>query len=83
MEPQIPSKAEIEEENLKIRRVRLLVDLTSSLLAQGNMSQGEMLNLVRATQETVLKIFPGRKDTFDLIYRPRFNRIIQERLRSN
>ena len=79
----MPRQVEIKEENRKIRRVRLLVDLTSSLLSQGNLSQTEMLNLVRATEETVLKIFPGKKDTFDLIYKPRFQRIIQERLRSN
>ncbi len=73
----------IQEENRKIRRVRLLVDFTCSMLMQADMSATEMFNLVTATRSTVLAIFPGKEAVFDLIYKPRFERIIQERLKSN
>jgi hypothetical protein len=79
----MPSKEEIREENRKIRRMRLLVDLTCSLLAQADLSSVEMTNLVNATKQKVLELFPGKETTFDLIYKPRFTRIIRERLRSN
>jgi hypothetical protein len=74
---------EIQEENRKIRRMRLLVDLTCSMLAQADLTHIEMLNLVAATRKTILEMFPGKEEAFDLIYRPRFERIIRERLKSN
>ncbi len=77
------SQEEIREENRKIRRMRLLVDLTCSLLAQADLSYIEMLNLVEATRRTILEMFPGKEQAYDLIYRPRFERIIRERLNSN
>ena len=79
----MPTPEEIREENRKIRRMRLLVDFTCSLLAQADLSYLEMLNLVEATRRTILEMFPGKEQAFELIYRPRFNRIIEERLRSN
>ena len=77
------TKEEIQEENKKIRKVRLLVDLTCSLLAQAQLSLPEMLNLVSGTRKKVLEYFPGKELTFDLIYKPRFDRIIKERLNTN
>ncbi|HHM24221.1 MAG TPA: hypothetical protein ENJ23_04190 [Bacteroidetes bacterium] len=79
----MPTPEEIREENRKIRRMRLLVDFTCSMLAQADLSYLEMLNLVEATRRTILEMFPGKEQAFELIYRPRFNRIIEERLRSN
>ncbi len=83
MKKQSALPEEIQEENRRIRRLRLLVDLTCSLLAQADLSYVEMLNLVESTRKTVLEMFPGKEQAFELIYRPRFNRIIQERMKSN
>lgn len=73
----------ILDENKKIRRARLMVDLACSLLAQQDLSRMEMINLVRATRHTVLNLFPGKDETFDLIYKPRLERIMKERLKSS
>lgn len=77
------TEEDIQGENRKIRKVRLLVDFTCSLLSQAQLSLPEMLNLVSSTRKKVLEYFPGKEDTFDLIYKPRFDRIIKERLNSN
>ena len=77
------SSDEIQEEKKKMRRLRLIVDLTLQLLYQEEMSVHEMIQLVEATKKQVLALFPEKEFQFELIYRPRFNRVIQERLQSN
>ena len=74
---------EIQEERKKLRYLRLIVDLTLQLLYQEDLTVSEMLELVEATKKQVLTLFPGKEFQFELIYRPRFNRVIQERLQSN
>ena len=66
-----------------MRRLRTIVDLTTAILYQGNLTAAEALELVAATKKSVLELFPDKGDTFDLIYKPRFERIIKERLKSN
>jgi len=77
------TQKEIHEENRKLRQVRLLVDLTCSMLIQADITLPAMLNLVSATKKKILELFPDKESTFDLIYKPRFDRIIRERLNSN
>ena len=79
----MPTPEEIQEEKRKLRQLRLIVDFTVQLLYQADISVPEMLELVEATKKTVLYLFPGKEFQFELIYRPRFNRIIRERLLSN
>ena len=73
-----PTDEEIEEERRKIRYLRMLVDLTKNILYQGNLSYQEALELVANTKEAALKLFPDKEDTYNLIYRPRFERILWE-----
>ena len=70
---------EIELENKKIRRLRFLVDLTCTLLNQTRLSREESWELVEGVRQWALRLFPGKEEAFDLIYRPRFRRIIEER----
>jgi hypothetical protein len=79
----MPTTQEIAEERKKMRRLRTIVDLTAAMLSQGNLSTPEALKLVAATKKSVLSLFPDKEETFDLIYKPRFERIIKERLKSN
>jgi hypothetical protein len=74
-----PAKEEIAEEQKKINRLRTLVDLTLSVIIQSNMPITEAQQLVEALKRQALVLFPGKEDTFELIYRPRFNRIIREK----
>ncbi len=70
----------IEEEERRARRMRFLVDLTTSTLYQDSrMSLEEARQLVRQTRMAVLRLFPGKEGTFDLLLLPRFERILYER----
>jgi hypothetical protein len=74
-------KAEIEqrvvrEENRKIRYLRFLVDFSILSIQQDDLSFKEALDIVENVKRS---LFPGKEETFELIYRPRFNRTIEER----
>ena len=73
----------IREENQKMRYLRFLVDLTVSLLYQDNTSIVEAIELMKDTKKRVLTLFPDKENTYDLIYKPRFARIIMEKLELN
>ena len=73
-------KDDIAEEQKKIRYLRTVVDLTAATLCQADLTLVQALELVRATKRHVLFIFPDKEDTYDLIYKPRFERIIRERI---
>lgn len=70
----------IEEEQTKIRRLRFLVDLTTSVLYQDEkMTIQEARVIVRNTEKAILAMFPDKQQTFDIVLLPRFERILQER----
>ena len=77
------SNNEIEKENHKMRYLRLIVDLTVAQLHQDSLSILESIQLIHSTKHIVLSLFPGTEATYDLIYKSRFNRILEERLASN
>lgn len=76
---QPPSPDEIAEEGRRLRRLRTLVDLTAATLYQADISPGEGIDLIVSCRESAMCLFPGREETFDLLYRPRLMRILQER----
>ena len=75
-----PWEDPIQEEKNKIHRLRVLVDLTTSILYQEtSLTLEEARQLVRNTESTVLTMFPDKQRTFDLVLMPRFERILHER----
>lgn len=69
----------VEDEERKIRRLRRTVDFSLALIAQSDLSQLQAQKLVQVVREKALALFPGKEETFDLIYAPRFRRLIVER----
>ena len=63
-----------------MRRLRLVVDLTLARLYQDpDLSLLEALELIERCRDTALAMFPGKETAFDLIYRPRFERVLHAR----
>ncbi len=69
----------IKEENEKIKRLRLIVDLSMNVIAQGDMPVEDASHMVGNVRKIALNLFPGKEEAFDLIYRPRFQRLIREK----
>ena len=69
----------IEIENRKLDLVKFLADLTCSRLYQEYLTIDEAFDLINQTKEQILKVFPDREETYNLLYKKRFLRIIEER----
>jgi hypothetical protein len=74
-------KEEIEEENRRLRTLRLLVDFALAYLAQTNLPLEEAQAVVKGVKRQTLLLFPDKEETFDLIYLPRFRRLLREKYR--
>ncbi len=72
----------LHEEDERLRRLRLLVDVTAQVLSEDEkLTFCEALRLVEAARTAAFRLFPDKKDTFDLVIRPRLDRIVLERFR--
>jgi hypothetical protein len=70
---------EIREENRKIRFLRFLVDLSILSIQQGDLTLEEASERVAEVKRAALNLFPGKELAFELIYQPRFQRVIEAR----
>jgi hypothetical protein len=70
---------EMAEEEKRMRRLRVLVDLNQAILMQANLTLREAFEIMRGTKNAAIALFPDKGEVFDLIYAPRFRRIIRER----
>ncbi len=72
--------AEVQNENRKMRRLRLMMDFTIQLLYQEDgltFMRGMMY--IQQAREFAASLFPGKAHVFDLIYKPRMMRVLAER----
>ena len=80
MNDSFPDPAAVRDEAARARRAQRIADVTCALLAQSpGLRPGEAIRLMAEARRAVLELFPGRGETFDLLYRPRFLRILSER----
>jgi hypothetical protein len=76
-----PDKEALLAEELKLRKLRRLMDFTAALLWQADMTPSQAQKLIADAKERALELFPDKGETFDLIYGSRFRRILVERYR--
>ncbi len=75
-----PTQEEIQDETRKVRRLQFLVNLVMSVISQSeNMPVEEAAEMVAATKRAALAMFPDKEFTYDLIYKPRFQRLLAEK----
>ena len=70
---------ELIEEEKKLRRLRFIVDFALEYVKTQNVTHDEALRVVEGVKKHALKLFPGKEKTFDLIYVPRFKRLLNEK----
>ena len=66
------------DEGRRVRRLRMVVDLTSNVIMQGRLSRPEAEELVAAARVRILDLFPDKESTYELILAPRFARLMAE-----
>jgi hypothetical protein len=69
----------LAEEEKRMRRLRWIVDLNQAVLMQADLTLREAFDIIQDTKRAALALFPDKGDVFDLVYAPRFKRIIRER----
>jgi len=70
---------ELEEEDRRVHQLRIVVSLALSVIGQTDMTLAQAQEMVTATRSMALRLFPGKELAFDLIYLPRFRRLLAER----
>ena len=76
-----PTKQEILEENRKVRRLQLMISLVMGTISQGDLPVEEASELVASAKRAALALFPDKELAYDLIYKPRLQRLMMERYR--
>lgn len=73
---------ELKDEQRKLRRVQIMVNMVMSVISQDmTLSIDEASEMVADTRRAALAMFPGKELAFDLIYKPRLQRLMRERFR--
>ena len=76
------SPQEIEEESRKIRRLQMVVNMVTQVIAQDTtLTVEEASEMVADTRRLALGMFPDKELAFNLIYWPRLQRLMRERFR--
>jgi hypothetical protein len=70
------------DEGQRIRRLQVMMDLVMQVIAQDTtLSFDEASRMVADSRTAALAMFPGKELAFDLLYRPRLQRLMRERYR--
>lgn len=73
-------KEALREEEKKIRQLKFVVDLNQAvLMQQTDLTLREAFEIMRSVKQAALSLFPDKEEVYNLIYAPRFRRIIRER----
>jgi hypothetical protein len=67
------------EENKKVRRLRFMVDFALEYIRTQKLSHDQALLVVEGVKRFALGLFPDKEETFDIIYAPRFKRLLNEK----
>jgi len=71
-----------EEEARKIRRLQLMISMVSSVICQDpSLTLEEASELAAGAKRAALAMFPDKELAFDLLYKPRLQRLMRERYR--
>ena len=74
--------AEREEEQKLIRRMQMMMSMVMQVIAQdGSLTVDDAAQMIADSRKAALAMFPGKELAYDLIWKPRFQRLMRERFR--
>lgn len=81
-ESPIQTPEELKEETRKIRRLQMVVNMVTQVIAQDpTLGVEEASEMVADTRRVALGMFPDKELAFNLIFWPRLQRLMRERYR--
>ena len=79
--PGISAEERAEEQKL-IRRLQMMMNMVMQVIAQdGSLTVDEAAQMIADSRKAALAMFPGKELAYDLIWKPRFQRLMRERFR--
>jgi hypothetical protein len=74
--------AEIAEESRKIRRLQVMMSMVMAAIGQdSSLTVEEASELAAGAKRAALAMFPDKELAYDLLYKPRLQRLLNERFR--
>ncbi len=74
--------SEVQQEAQKIRRLQIMISMVMSVISQDpNLTIEEASELVAGTKRAALAMFPDKELAYDILYKPRLQRLMNERYR--
>jgi hypothetical protein len=74
--------SEVQQEAAKIRRLQIMISMVMSVISQDpNLTIEEASELVAGTKRAALAMFPDKEFAYDILYKPRLQRLMRERFR--
>lgn len=68
----------LAEEDRRVRYLGRLADVVSALIARGDLTLLESCRLMQIAREEAVRLFPDKETVFDLVYQPRFARLVAQ-----
>jgi hypothetical protein len=76
------SAEERAAEQRMIRRLQLMMNMVMQVIAQDpSLTIDDAAQMIADSRKAALAMFPGKELAYDLIWRPRFQRLMRERFR--
>ena len=76
------SASEVHQEALKIRRLQIMISMVMSVISQDpTLTIEEASELAAGAKRAALAMFPDKELAYDLLYKPRLQRLMNERFR--
>ena len=77
-----PTPEELAEEQKLIRRMQMMMNMVMQVIAQdATLTIDEASQMIADSRKAALTMFPGKELAYDLIWKPRFQRLMRERFR--
>jgi hypothetical protein len=74
--------SDTDQEAKNIRRLQLMMSMVMSVISQDeNLTIEEASELAAGAKRAALAMFPDKELAYDILYRPRLQRLINERFR--
>lgn len=71
---------EAEEEARKLRRLQVMISMVMSVISQDpKLTVEEAAELAAGARRAALAMFPNKQLAFDILYKPRLQRLMNER----
>jgi hypothetical protein len=76
------SAEERAEEQKRLRRMQMMMNMVMQVIAQdSSLTVDDASQMIADSRKAALAMFPGKELAYDLIWKPRFQRLMRERFR--